>query len=46
MGKIRNATNVYFTDRIVVLGTTIRERYKFKSTNKSCKSVYKLKSKP
>ena len=35
MGKIRNAINVYFTDCTVVLGTTVRERYKFKSTNKS-----------
>ena len=38
MGKIRNATNVYFTDRTVVLGTTIRERYMFKSTNKSAEA--------
>eukprot|EP01050_Picozoa_sp_SAG11_P061447 SAG11_NODE_40871_length_199_cov_42.370000_1_plen_44_part_00 len=35
MGKIRNERNVYFRDRAAVLGTTVRERYKFKSTNKS-----------
>ena len=30
MGKIRNERNVYLTDRAVVLGTTVRERYKLR----------------
>eukprot|EP01050_Picozoa_sp_SAG11_P007474 SAG11_NODE_625_length_8104_cov_12.962898_1_plen_44_part_00 len=30
MGKIRNERNLYFTDRAVVLGTTVRERYKLR----------------